>query len=158
MRQQIPDLVLNVTGLLISCWLSWNILRVSILIGNDSEQYGYNRHEIQIYSAQAMTYVGAPEHINHIKKVSIHQSQFTSVFGSSINVLQVSLAVLSCLQLEVFILTTAMGLWIDILYHTAIQKISAHTPVYLGGFIATTIVCLSTTDFGVLFCLKSCMI
>ncbi|KXN85192.1 hypothetical protein AN958_11615 [Leucoagaricus sp. SymC.cos] len=99
---EIPDLVLNVIGFGITCWLSFHLLR--------------------IYNAQAVHYVGAPEHINRINKLF--------------------LAVLSCLQLEVFILVTAMGLWVDVLSNTAIRHISKHTAAYLGVFITTSIVSL----------------
>ncbi|KAJ3565358.1 hypothetical protein NP233_g7676 [Leucocoprinus birnbaumii] len=75
---------------------------------------------LRMYNSQAMRYVGAPEHINRINKLF--------------------LAVLSCLQLEVFIIVTATGLWIDALFNTAIKHISAHTPAYLGVFITTSII------------------
>ncbi|KXN93354.1 hypothetical protein AN958_00278 [Leucoagaricus sp. SymC.cos] len=78
---EIPDLVLNVIGFGITCWLSFHLLRLF-------------------------------------------------------------LAVLSCLQLEVFILVTAMGLWVDVLSNTAIRHISKHTAAYLGVFITTSIVSL----------------
>jgi len=105
---EVPDLVLNTAGLLIACWLTWSLLR--------------------IYSAQAMRYVGAPEHINRINKLC--------------------LAVFSCLQLEVFILVTAMGLWVDVLHNTAIREISAHTSAYLGVFITTAIILIPWIFMG----------
>jgi len=105
---EIPNLVLNITGLLIACWLSWKLLRS--------------------YTAEALRYVGAPEHINRINKLF--------------------LAVFSCLQFEVFVLVAAMGLWIDVLHNTAISKISSHTISYMGGFIFTAIVLIPWICLG----------
>lgn len=50
------------------------------------------------------------------------------------------MAVLACLQMEAFALPTSMGLWIDVLFNTAIAKISEHTAIYEAGFITTVIV------------------
>lgn len=50
------------------------------------------------------------------------------------------MAVLACLQLEAFALPVAMGLWVDVLFNTAISKISEHTPIYKAAFIVTTVV------------------
>ncbi|KAF9446545.1 hypothetical protein P691DRAFT_733061 [Macrolepiota fuliginosa MF-IS2] len=105
---EIPDLVLNITGFLISCWFSWALLRT--------------------YNAQAMRYVGAPEHVNRIHKLF--------------------LAVLSCLQLGVFVLVTAMGLWVDVLRNTAIHGISTHTSIYLGATITTSIILIPWICLG----------
>jgi hypothetical protein len=52
------------------------------------------------------------------------------------------MAVLACLQLEAFVLTAAMGLWVDVLFNTAIAGISEHTPLYKALFIFTTLVCI----------------
>jgi hypothetical protein len=56
------------------------------------------------------------------------------------------LAVLSCLQLEVYILVTAMALWIDVLCNTAIKYLSSHTTIYMGAFITTAIVSKLASD------------
>lgn len=45
---EIPDLILNITALLIACYLSWTLLRD--------------------YNAQSFKHVGAPKHINRINK------------------------------------------------------------------------------------------
>ncbi|KAF5353498.1 hypothetical protein D9756_008120 [Leucocoprinus leucothites] len=103
-----PDLVLNVIGFSVISWLSWRLLGM--------------------YNAQALRYVGAPEHINRINKLF--------------------LAVLSCLQLEVFMLLTVMGLWIDVLLNTAIKRISAHTPAYLGVFVSTSVILIPWITLG----------
>jgi len=44
------------------------------------------------------------------------------------------------IQLSVFILVNAMALWVDQLLHGVIKELSAHTVVYDGTFIATTLV------------------
>ncbi|TFK37643.1 hypothetical protein BDQ12DRAFT_150777 [Crucibulum laeve] len=72
--------------------------------------------------------VGAPEKINRINKFFM--------------------ALLACLQLEAFVLVAAMGLWIDVLIKTAIAKISAHSTIYLGLFIITTILLLPWITMG----------
>lgn len=71
------------------------------------------------YNDQSFKCVGAPEHVMRIHKFFM--------------------AVLACLQLEAFVLVTGMGLWVDVLINTSIRKISAHTPVYIALFIATSI-------------------
>jgi len=48
MSYEIPDLILNITALLIACYLSWTLLCD--------------------YNAQSFKYVGAPKHINRINK------------------------------------------------------------------------------------------
>ncbi|TFK69795.1 hypothetical protein BDN72DRAFT_896988 [Pluteus cervinus] len=96
---EIPDLLLNLTALFLSCYLSWRLLRV--------------------YSAQSFKCIGAPKHIVRINRFF--------------------LAVLACLQLEAFVLVAAMCLWLDILLHTALEKISEHTPAYKALFILTTL-------------------
>jgi len=49
------------------------------------------------------------------------------------------LAVLVSIQLSVFILVNAMSLWVDQLLHGVIKDLSAHTVVYDGTFISTTL-------------------
>ena len=50
------------------------------------------------------------------------------------------MAVLACLQLEVFVLVTSLGLWSKTLTGTAMARISAHTPLYKALYIGTIIV------------------
>lgn len=50
------------------------------------------------------------------------------------------MAVLACLQLEAFVLPVAMGLWVDVLFNTAISIMSEHTGVYKAAFVVTTVV------------------
>ena len=54
--------------------------------------------------------------------------------------IQYFLAVLVSIQLSIFVLTNAMALWVDQLLHGVIKKLSAHTTVYDGTFILTTVV------------------
>jgi len=49
------------------------------------------------------------------------------------------LAVLACLQLEVFVLVAAMVLWLDVLLNTAIRELSEHTPAYNACSILTAV-------------------
>ncbi|RDB19618.1 hypothetical protein Hypma_013245 [Hypsizygus marmoreus] len=83
---------------------------------------------LQDYNAQSFKCVGAPKHINRINKFFM--------------------AVLACLQLEAFVLTAAMGLWIDVLMNTAIARISAHTTIYQGLFILTIILLIPWITMG----------
>lgn len=75
---------------------------------------------LKAYSAESIRCVGAPEHINRINKYF--------------------LALLACLQLEAFILTTGLGLWIDTLLNTAIGKVTPLMKVYTGGFVGTMLI------------------
>ncbi|KAF8961595.1 hypothetical protein BDZ97DRAFT_1759777 [Flammula alnicola] len=70
---------------------------------------------LKIYSAQSFKCVGAPEHIMRIHKFFM--------------------AVLACLQMEAFVLTAGMGLWINVLANTAINKIS-NTPPFIKRCIS----------------------
>jgi len=83
---------------------------------------------LQDYNAQSFKCVGAPEHINRINKFFM--------------------AVLACLQLEAFVLVTAMGLWIDVLMNTAIAELSLHTPAYKALIILTTIFLVPWVTMG----------
>jgi len=47
------------------------------------------------------------------------------------------MAVLACLQLEVFVLVAATVLWLDVLLNTAIRELSEHTPAYKACTILT---------------------
>jgi len=105
---EIPDLILNITALLIASYLSWTLL--------------------QVYNTQSFKCVGAPEHIVRINRFFM--------------------AVLACLQLEAFVLTAAMGLWVDVLVNTAIAHISSHTPAYEGLFVTTTVILIPWVVMG----------
>jgi len=58
------------------------------------------------------------------------------------------LAVLVSIQLSVFILLTAMALWVDQLLHGFIGKLSSHTAVYDGTFVITTILLIPWLMMG----------
>lgn len=74
---------------------------------------------LRVYNAQSFKCVGAPRHIMRIHKFFM--------------------AVLACLQLEVFVLVTAMVLWLDVLLNTAIKELSEHTPEYKAVSIITSV-------------------
>lgn len=95
---EIPDLLLNITALCISLYLSFTLLKM--------------------YKQQTFSYIGASAQITRIYRFFM--------------------AILVCLQLEFFILMSAMCLWVDQLFNTAIESISDHTPVYKSLFIGTT--------------------
>jgi len=80
------------------------------------------------YNDRSFKCVGAPKHINRINKFFM--------------------AVLACLQLECFVIVASMGLWIDVLVNTAIAEISAHTTIYEGLFILTTILLVPWISLG----------
>ncbi|KAJ3930813.1 MAG: hypothetical protein NXY57DRAFT_897395, partial [Lentinula lateritia] len=65
---------------------------------------------LRTYNAEVFTCVGAPKAITKLYKYF--------------------LALQVCLQLEAFVLITAAALWVDQLFNTYIQQISAHTTVY----------------------------
>ncbi|KAJ7279024.1 hypothetical protein C8J57DRAFT_1125785 [Mycena rebaudengoi] len=83
---------------------------------------------LKVYNAQSFKRVGAPAHITRIYKF------FT--------------AVQACLQLEVFVLVAAEAVWLDVLVNTAISKFSAHTVIYDGLIILTTILLLPWITLG----------
>ncbi|KAF9456389.1 hypothetical protein BDZ94DRAFT_1315202 [Collybia nuda] len=83
---------------------------------------------LQVYTAQSFKCVGAPERINRLNKFFM--------------------AVLACLQLEAFALPVAAGLWVDVLFNTAISGISTHTKEYKAAFIFTTLVLLPWIAMG----------
>lgn len=83
---------------------------------------------LRTYSSQAFKCVGAPPHIQRINKFF--------------------LALLACLQLEVFILVAGMSMWIDVLLNTAIAKISVHTPEYIAVFITSAVLLLPWIIMG----------
>lgn len=75
---------------------------------------------LKAYSAESIRCVGAPEHINRINKYF--------------------LALLACLQLEAFTLTTGLGLWIDTLLNTAIGRVTPLMKIYTGAFVGTMLI------------------
>ncbi|KAJ7777581.1 hypothetical protein DFH07DRAFT_11176 [Mycena maculata] len=83
---------------------------------------------LKIYNAQLFRRVGAPPHINRMCKLFM--------------------AVQACLQLEVFVLMAATGLWIDLLYATSIRNLSSHTNIYDALIISTTILVLPWIALG----------
>jgi len=58
------------------------------------------------------------------------------------------LAVLVSIQLSVFILVTAMALWVDQLLHGVVGKLSSHTVLYDGTFIVTTVLLIPWLMMG----------
>ncbi|EAU87568.2 hypothetical protein CC1G_11877 [Coprinopsis cinerea okayama7 len=83
---------------------------------------------LKTYSSHAFQCIGAPDHINRINKFF--------------------LALLSCLQLEVFALTTAMAMWIDVLLNTAIGSVTPLMKTYIAVFITTVLVLLPWIAMG----------
>ncbi|KZT24929.1 hypothetical protein NEOLEDRAFT_1134125 [Neolentinus lepideus HHB14362 ss-1] len=58
------------------------------------------------------------------------------------------LAVFVCMQLLVFFLSAAMGLWVDQLFNGDIARISSHTTIYEGLFLFTTIILIPWLTMG----------
>jgi len=58
------------------------------------------------------------------------------------------LAVLVSIQLSVFMLVNAMALWVDQLLHGIAKELSAHTVVYDGTFITTTLLLIPWLVLG----------
>ncbi|KJA15153.1 hypothetical protein HYPSUDRAFT_208137 [Hypholoma sublateritium FD-334 SS-4] len=83
---------------------------------------------LQIYSAQSFKCVGAPEHVMRIHKFFM--------------------AVLACLQMEAFVLTAGMGLWINVLTSTSIKLISEHTGAYQAVYITSVVLLLPWIAMG----------
>ncbi|KAF8990257.1 hypothetical protein BDQ17DRAFT_1433912 [Cyathus striatus] len=83
---------------------------------------------IREYSAQCLKYIGAPKHIDRINKFFM--------------------AVLACLQLEAFVLIVALGLWLDVLFNTAIHGISGHSKFYVAAIIITMIILVPWISMG----------
>jgi hypothetical protein len=117
LRIQVADMVLSIVALGLALYLSWKLVRR--------------------YSDQSFKCVGAPPHVQKVNKVRLGLPEFLSV---ALTVMaQFFLALLATLQLEVFILTCGMSMWIDILLNTAIARISAHTPEYIGVFVTSAV-------------------
>jgi len=83
---------------------------------------------VKAYQRETLKYLGPPAKIMRIYKYFM--------------------AVLVCLQLAVFVLVVAMGLWIDQLVNGAIAKISSHTPIYQALFLTTTVFLLPWIAMG----------
>lgn len=58
------------------------------------------------------------------------------------------LCVFVCLQLLVYLIVTAMGLWVDQLFHSAIKSISSFTTIYVALFIFTMVCLIPWTMLG----------
>ncbi|PPQ64911.1 hypothetical protein CVT24_008251 [Panaeolus cyanescens] len=89
---------------------------------------GISMRLLKQYNEQSFKVVGAPPHIMRLHKFFM--------------------AVLACLQMEAFVLVTAMGLWVDILVNTYIAKFSEHTAVYEALIICTTILLIPWIAMG----------
>jgi hypothetical protein len=74
---------------------------------------------LQVYNSQSFKCVGAPEEIMKLHKYV--------------------LGLLAVLHLALFVILSAVGLWIDQLFNSYIKEVSEHTPAYIAGFIC---VCL----------------
>jgi hypothetical protein len=83
---------------------------------------------LKLYSAQSFKCVGAPDHIMRLHKFLM--------------------ALLACLQLEIFVLVAGLGLWINILTDTAMSRISTHTPVFKALYIFHVIILLPWIAVG----------
>ncbi|KAJ7886326.1 hypothetical protein B0H13DRAFT_2342871 [Mycena leptocephala] len=69
-------------------------------------------------------------------------------FKHATHIYKYFMAVQAVLQLEVFVLVTAMSLWADILATTAIGLVSAHTSMYNALIFATAVLVLPWTALG----------
>ncbi|TRM67554.1 hypothetical protein BD626DRAFT_564481 [Schizophyllum amplum] len=85
-------------------------------------------HMLRLYSAQTFKCLGAPKGIMRINKLFM--------------------AVLACLQLEVFVQVTGMGLWADQLFNTGIKDISEHTVLYETLIVASAILLIPWIMLG----------
>jgi len=83
---------------------------------------------LKVYNAQSFKCVGAPQHVMRIHKFFM--------------------AVLACLQLEVFVLVISLGLWSKTLTETTMAHISEHTPVYKALYIGTIVLLLPWIAMG----------
>jgi len=83
---------------------------------------------LKLYSAQSFKCVGAPDHIMRLHKFLM--------------------ALLACLQLEIFVLVAGMGLWINVLTDTAMSHVSTHTPVYKAIYIFQVTILLPWIAIG----------
>jgi hypothetical protein len=99
--------------------LNWTALIISLYL---------SWHLLKVYNAQSFKCVGAPRHIVRIYKFFM--------------------AILACLQLEVFVLVVAMALWVEKLTNSPMATYSWHTTVYQGLFIFTTVVLIPWITMG----------
>ncbi|KAF8890623.1 hypothetical protein BD779DRAFT_1516082 [Infundibulicybe gibba] len=83
---------------------------------------------LRVYNAQSFKHAGAPAHVYRINRFFM--------------------AVLACLQLEVFALTATMALWMDTLLNTAIRELAAHSFEYFGLLAVTAILLLPWIALG----------
>jgi hypothetical protein len=85
---------------------------------------------LQAYSNQSLKYIGAPKHIDRINKFFM--------------------AVLACLQLEAFVLIAALGLWVDVLFNTAIRRISdpGNFYIYTAAIVITMVILVPWISMG----------
>ncbi|KIY67023.1 hypothetical protein CYLTODRAFT_422908 [Cylindrobasidium torrendii FP15055 ss-10] len=83
---------------------------------------------LRVYSRQSYQCVGAPSHILRMQKLNM--------------------AVQACLHLEVYVLLTAMGLWVDQLFGTYIKYSSKHTKLYVAVIILYSVLVLPWTVLG----------
>jgi hypothetical protein len=99
--------------------LNWTALLISSYL---------SWHLLKTYNAQSFKCVGAPKHIVRIYKFFM--------------------AVMACLQLEVFALSAAMALWVDKLTNSAVGIYSEYTTAYQVLFISSTIVLIPWIAMG----------
>jgi len=112
-------------------WKQRHVFEISdaILSGTGLIVFSYLSWKLlKVYNAQSFKCVGAPQHVMRIHKFFM--------------------AVLACLQLEVFVLVTSLGLWSKALSGTAMAHISAHTPLYKALYIGTIILLLPWIAMG----------
>lgn len=75
-----------------------------------------------------------------VKSYSSHSFKRAGPPPAIVRIYRFVLAIYVCVQLLVFFLTTATGLWIDQLFNGDIARISSHTNVYKALFLFTVIV------------------
>ncbi|KAI0063019.1 hypothetical protein BV25DRAFT_1915747 [Artomyces pyxidatus] len=88
---------------------------------------------IRVYQTHTFNRAGPPGGI-----IKIYRTPLVQYF----------LAVLVSLQLSVFFLLVAMGLWVDQLLNSTIEHLSSHTAVYDAAFISTTVLLIPWIAMG----------
>ncbi|KAF7298362.1 hypothetical protein MKEN_01360800 [Mycena kentingensis (nom. inval.)] len=83
---------------------------------------------LKLYNSVAFKRVGAPTYINRIYRFFM--------------------AMLACLQLEVFVLVAGTSLWLNILTKTAIAQLAHHAELYKAGAIFSLVIVLPWLALG----------
>lgn len=133
---QISDLVLSATGLLIFAFLTVMLLKVcSNHASLPSAMLTNPRPTAQKLSGVWVPLTTSTASTRYAMSYTI--TRFDTMPPLST---QYFLALLACLQLEGFILTAGLGMWIDVLLNTAIGQVTPLMRIYIGGFVGTMLV------------------